>query len=72
MIKYQQIYLLKLGSQMFVNVFDDAPNLFIGNTCYLCQVIYKYIYIYLYIYSTKRRMRYDPENIITHGCILYV
>ena len=28
--------------------------------------------IYIDIYNAKRRMKYDPEKIVIHGCKLHV
>ena len=47
-------------------------HLFICNTCNKCQVIYTHIYIFINLHSAKRRTRYDPEKIVTHGYKLHV
>ena len=37
---------------------------------YVIHVIY--VMLYVYLHSAKRRMRYDPEMIVTHGFKLHV
>ena len=73
LIKQYDIYLIPTNDVSYVVdiVTSESSHITYKNTSlYVVQIIHvKYT---IYLHSLKRRMRYNPEKVGTHGCKLHV